>query len=264
MAKPFVYTNLWVSAAVFAATWFTCEIAGVSINYAIFNVGGVLIVYGFARRFKGPAVDAADESEATQWHKSFPWSVSLTMMLGLALVVYGALMLPVEAMYGYALAAIPSFLYPVTFISKGEMRSLRSVPGLKLIIISCIWGYTIGIVPQMGLENIRWSLFWDRLFFTAALTIPFDVRDHNVDHPNLKTVPVLLGDYNALWFANALLWLSYAIQTMLLKGPVFELTITYVIIAAFILLSYPKRRDFHYVFWLEGAPWLILAAWNLL
>ena len=54
---------------------------------------------------------------------------------------------------------------------------LRSVPGLKLFVISFVWAFTTGFLPAIwnGEPGTWWLI--ERFFWTMALTIPFDVRD---------------------------------------------------------------------------------------
>ena len=40
-----------------------------------------------------------------------------------------------------------------------------------------------------------------RVLYISGLTIPFDVRDLNVDFKEMRTVPMVWGGINSLWFA---------------------------------------------------------------
>jgi len=115
-----------------------------------------------------------------------------TLILGLFLVIIGLL---------YAL--IP----------------MREIPYLKLPLISVVWAIATVLFPVFltGLEGSleAWLVFaivFSRGLYISGLTIPFDVRDLEIDHLDLKTAPQAMGVYSSLYWAmiligaSAILW----------------------------------------------------------
>lgn len=101
---------------------------------------------------------------------------------------------------------------PIFKTTKGIFR-LREIPFLKIFLISFVWSATTVLLPliQSGInynkENV-FAILLERFLFVFAITVPFDIRDMEVDAKgNLKTIPVILGKKKALIIANLLLFL---------------------------------------------------------
>ncbi len=59
--------------------------------------------------------------------------------------------------------------YPLPWILKKKGGGLRSVPGLKLFVISLVWAFITAYVPAIwNGDNGIW-LFIERFFWTMAL-----------------------------------------------------------------------------------------------
>ena len=115
-----------------------------------------------------------------------------TLILGLFLVIIGLL---------YAL--IP----------------MREISYLKLPLISFVWAIATVLLPLYlnGLEGrveiiIVLAVVLSRCLYISGLTIPFDVRDLEIDRLDMKTVPQTIGvDSSLCWAmilvgASAILW----------------------------------------------------------
>ena len=82
---------------------------------------------------------------------------------------------------------------------KGRIRSLRTLPYLKIALISITWtAITVWLVIiESGLDLLSVSVLLisiERLLFIFAITLPFDIRDMEQDQiMNIKTVPIMLG-----------------------------------------------------------------------
>ncbi len=101
---------------------------------------------------------------------------------------------------------------PIFKTNKGIFR-LREIPFVKIFLISFVWSATTVLLPliQSGInydkENIM-AILVERFLFVFAITIPFDIRDMEVDaKENLKTIPVIMGKKKAFIIANGLLFL---------------------------------------------------------
>jgi len=101
---------------------------------------------------------------------------------------------------------------PVGSRSK-KLFKLREIPYLKLFVIAFVWSTTTILLPvihtERDLNNVDVILMlFERFLFVLAITIPFDIRDLNVDKSvGLKTIPIRIGERRS--------WLiSYACLTM--------------------------------------------------
>lgn len=114
-----------------------------------------------------------------------------------------------------ALILSASYVLPVF----GKGRRLRDIHYVKIFLIAMAWAWLTVIVPavEMGLyRNIPlMMLFGERLFFVFAITLPFDIRDLNIDRANgVKTLPAMLGVRKTKQLAYVLLALSAAFGWM--------------------------------------------------
>lgn len=263
--RTFVYANFWVAGAVWGLTRFSEELfrfSGTSI--AVLNAAATLVIYGFARLFEGPAA-VEGISRISQWRQKMPKTAFLSMGLGAAVILFELIRLNEASLTGhYALAGAFALLYPLPFILKRKGGGLRSVPGLKLILIALVWAYVTAVIPALRAgEDWHWA-FIERFLWTAALTIPFDIRDAEIDAHSIRTLPHLIGSKNSVWVANLLLWVSYLILVNYFALPWIPLMGLFLFFGSAIIRSYPKMGDFYYSLLIEGLPFLLLGLWYLL
>jgi hypothetical protein len=119
-----------------------------------------------------------------------------------------------------------TLIISVFLITTGLMYALipvREIPYIKLPLISLVWAIATVILPVYltGLEgDIEvWTLFaivLSRGLYISGLTIPFDVRDLDIDRLDMKTVPQTIGVASSLYWAmilvgsSAILWFGLA------------------------------------------------------
>ena len=263
--RTFVYANFWVAGAVWGLTRFSEELFSYSgTSIAVLNAAATLVIYGFARLFEGPAA-VEGISRISQWRQKMPKTAFLSMGLGAAVILFELIRLNEASLTGhYALAGAFALLYPVPFILKKKGGGLRSVPGLKLILIALVWAYVTAVIPALRAGEDWYWPFIERFFWTAALTIPFDIRDAEIDAHSIRTLPHLIGSKNSVWVANVLLWLSYLILVYYFGLPWLQLTVLYFFFGTVLIKSYPKMGDLYYSLLIEGLPFLLLGLWYLL
>ncbi len=91
-------------------------------------------------------------------------------------------------------------------------KNLRSIPYLKVFIISIVWVWVTLLFPvYISQIKLTWeiSIFVvSQLLFLLAVTIPFDIRDLKYDSLFLKTIPQIIGAKNARSLCLLLLALS--------------------------------------------------------
>jgi hypothetical protein len=96
---------------------------------------------------------------------------------------------------------------------------MREISYLKLPLISFVWAIATVLLPLYlnGLEGrveiiIVLAVVLSRCLYISGLTIPFDVRDLEIDRLDMKTVPQTIGVYSSLCWAmilvgaSAILW----------------------------------------------------------
>lgn len=91
------------------------------------------------------------------------------------------------------LILVGSYTLPVT--NKGQ--NLRSLGITKVFLVALVWAGTTVVIPILnaGLQ-LSWDLglaIFQRIILVLILMIPFEIRDLNIDKPNLKTIPQRFG-----------------------------------------------------------------------
>ena len=124
-------------------------------------------------------------------HRKLLWALTVA---GLLMLVYlGTKSKNEVLLLLFPLAAL-TFFYSVPLLGR---TNLRSVPGLKLILIATVWAVVTVFLPVIQYE-IQFSkdlviIFIQRVLFIAAITLPFDIRDLTFDTASLKTIPQVYG-----------------------------------------------------------------------
>jgi 4-hydroxybenzoate polyprenyltransferase len=257
--RVFVYANFWVAGAVYALTRITEIIIDAHHeSLAILNAAGTLVIYGFARYFEGPS-EGETTSKITAWRKRMPNLTKLSILGGavfaiIELVHIGSLGLFLHYLIGAAVA----LLYPLPWIMRNRGGGLRSVPGLKLFVISFVWAFTTGFLPAIWNGQNGWWWFLERFLWTMALTIPFDVRDVKMDAQSIKTLPHVIGPRNSIYLAHACIWLSFALMVLVFGLPLVSTFLLYLFFAVAIIVARAELGDLYYSFFIEGLPWFLL------
>lgn len=116
---------------------------------------------------------------------------------------------------------ILTFLYSFPVYRNGvKLFRLREVPLVKIFIISFVWSATCIILPivqagmRIDLPAVSLMIL-ERSLFIFAITVPFDIRDMAGDlRAGLKTLPLLIGEKNAMRVANFALLLFLALSSV--------------------------------------------------
>ena len=115
---------------------------------------------------------------------------------------------------------VVSFLYPLNFRISNFRICIRSIPLFKVFLISFVWSYITYLMPLIynGFEidfNIL-KYFIIRFLFIFAISIPFDIRDFNVD--KILTFPRLLGVKKSKYLS----WLSMLVIQLIILVDLFN------------------------------------------
>jgi len=153
-----------------------------------------------------------------------------------------------------------SVLYPLSIDVNKKAYSIRSIPFLKLFLISFVWAYVTVFLPliynSVEINIYVLSVFVQRVLFVIAIAIPFDIRDINVDR--IKTLPNTLGTRASKFFACACLLL---VELLLIINVIASFMDTHHFIAIFlsillsaiiISLTHKNNSYFFYGIFVEG------------
>ena len=113
---------------------------------------------------------------------------------------------------------ILSLFYSFPF--KTRSFSLKTIPLLKVFLISFVWSAATVAVPAAEAYHSLFSkevvlLFIERILFILALAIPFDIRDYELDKSSkIITIPGTIGISRSKGLSIFLLILYFALTTL--------------------------------------------------
>lgn len=96
----------------------------------------------------------------------------------------------------------------------GEGKRLRDFHWVKIFFVAFVWAWVGVILPAQCLGETLFApktafIFFEKLFFIFAITLPFDIRDIPIEkHSGIKTIPLILGSRKTIWLAEGLLFLA--------------------------------------------------------
>jgi len=102
---------------------------------------------------------------------------------------------------------------------------------------------------------------FQRYLFVIAATLPFEIRDLKLDHPNLSTWPQRWGVKKTKILGFILLIFFLFLEALFNFSSFFEITtMIAMILMIFILMSKKEQPKYFSSFWVEGIPilWLLL------
>ena len=267
----YVYSNLHVSIAVYCLVRMT----GYFLQFenameALFLGLSTFVSYNFIRylNFLENKLTAHINSWFLKHLKLLFW-LALFDVLGLLFMsksFHGLsflILLPfvvLTAMYG-----LPLLKY------KGKRIALRAFPRLKTVSIACSWAGLSVLYPlvsqRIPLSFLHGLFFLQQFLFVFALTLPFDIRDLEVDAKQLKTVPQLLGIQKTKSLGVGLLLLFVGISYFTMSLFFFwQACFGAFLVGVYLLFSDREQAHYFASFWGEGIPivWCFITYLSLL
>jgi len=106
---------------------------------------------------------------------------------------------------------ILSFAYVLPFLN-GKKR-LRDLDFVKIFLVAIVWAWVSVLLPYLEMNKPADSslifMALERGLFIFAITIPFDIRDLQVDaHNNVTTIPARIGARKSKYLAAILMAVS--------------------------------------------------------
>ncbi|MHB1195939.1 MAG: UbiA prenyltransferase family protein [Lutibacter sp.] len=262
----YIFSNIHVALAGFSMTKITLVNFGIEENLApLFVAFSILISYNFIRFYE-------IKNNRLNWFKDWFFLNLKEILLLMILSVLGLGYISFFADFNLKSVlilfpfAFMTFFYAIPLFKIGKLEvSFRNFPMIKIFSIAIAWA-GISVFFPLYEANYQFTSavyleFFQRILILLAITIPFDIRDVNVDLRSLKTLPQILGITN-----------SKVLGTLLLLGfPLIEivkenftyfgfliLMIISIISILFLWFSSPKRSRYYTSFWVESVPviWL--------
>mgnify|MGYP001445322386 CR=1 FL=1 len=219
----FMNTNILVAFAAFSLY----KVTELLFNFQDSNLGlfiffSTLFAYNYMRLSLVLDIDQYNLTAKTIFnHKT-------TIYYILSLSAFASLLLFFILGYDFLKLAFPviliSVFYPVSIKINNQFYSIRQIPFLKIFLIAFTWSYITVLLPLLYLDftmdYFMLDIFFQRLLFVIAISIPFDIRDCYRD--KIVTIPNTIGIVESKFFA----WFCLVIIDVLLFIDVISHNIT--------------------------------------
>ncbi len=196
-----------------------------------------------------------------RYHKN----IQFFSFIGFGICCYNGFFLNWDSWFILSILFVFTGLYALPVLPNA--RNLRSLGGLKILLVALVWSGITVILPLTEIEKV---LVWDdwlevvqRILIVVVLMIPFEIRDLAFDKPELKTIPQRIGVAKTKIFGGFLV-LFFFILTFL-KDDISELELISKAMLAFVLggvMFVTKQYQTKYFssFWVEAIPifWWVL------
>ncbi len=153
------------------------------------------------------------------------------------------------------LSALPSLGYIMPLLGN---KRLRDIPYLKIFLIAAVWSFVTVFLPWLesgrAISGLLFLLILERATFVFAITIPFDIRDMEIEkNLGVNTIPSAIGIKKSLILSVSILTV-WAISVFLIYPYIFALTMMVVfVISIFLVLGTAQQRpDYYYTAFLDG------------
>jgi 4-hydroxybenzoate polyprenyltransferase len=201
--------------------------------------------------------------------KKYRIHLILYAILGAIGSIYFYVSLPISQQIWLLAPALISIVYVLPIFS--NKRRLRDYNFIKIFLISLVWSFIIGVVPYVEVKGSLdiWGVLFalEKFLFIFAITLPFDVRDLEIDRANnVKTIPSLIGTKKTYKISYLLMALVFGIIIILYSQKVYSTSIALALAIAYQLTGFAlqrskgKKDDYYYSGLLDGTIALVALA----
>lgn len=263
-----LFSNIFIALCAVAQGLVTYQLLGTEPEMHVLGLlfCSTLALYNFSILYTKPKKPERSPFRRVQWIFShYRLMITLTIIAVLCILPLTFFLNTASRILLISLALI-SVAYSLPIFSIQDKHfGLRNIPGVKLFLIAIVWSLSCVLLPILELEsNIEASvtvndsilLIAKRFLFIAAITVPFDIRDLFQDKTNeLKTIPVILGEKNALLICQALLGVYLFLLLLFTKqidSNFLALMLTIILAGWLIFKSRWKKNEYYYFLYLDG------------
>lgn len=210
-----LYGNFWIAACAAAMTLQTIYVAAGSLQatpYLGFVTFSTLILYAFHRIIGLKKVKPFTDRGRYFIIEKYKNHILVYAVLGTIGSVICFFLLSLKMQIALVLPALLSLGYVIPFL-KNKQR-LRDLDHLKIFLVALVWSWVTVALPllETPTDTTRQQtalLLLERALFIFALTLPFDVRDLQIDgYTGVRTLPSRLGIPRTKKLASLLLLLT--------------------------------------------------------
>ncbi len=244
-----VFSNTWISIGASALVLMTFQFLNrePNLSLVLFVFFSTLFSYNFQRLTR---LSKLKNDSPNLWVVSHEKEAKIILLVSLVgALLFNPLLSHPYSIFPLAVLGIISFLY--------SYKGLRDFPMIKIFLIASSWGVLCGIIPYLftSIWNpISWvqSFFWI-FFYILAITIPFDIRDIEIDEVEKNTLPQLVGIRGSKGLALIFLLVSLlCIFTFSSTSQFIFFVMSYIVAGTLILQASPDKKDLYFGLLIDG------------
>lgn len=264
----YIYSNIHVALAGFCLTKITLLKFGISGYLAsVFVALSIIVSYNFIRFFE-------IKLDRLSWYKNWFFkhkiymlivSVLASFLIGIIIFSNSFNLKSLKILFPFVLMTL-FYVVPLFKIRNTEI-SFRNFPLIKIFSITIAWA---GITVFFPLYEADYEFtssvyieFIQRFLILISITLPFDIRDVDVDPKSLKTLPQTLGikKSKAVGYVSLLgvVCLEF-FKKEYFNFDIYILVVVTLVTAILLRFSSAKKTRYYTSFWVEAIPilWFIL------
>lgn len=256
----YLYSSLHISLCAGLLTIESYKVLDSQINFyfVLFISLATMSVYSVHRLIGMDKVKAFADQGRYKVIRKFKNHILVYFLLSTLASLYFLYQLDYNTLLSFIIPFFLTALYVIPVFKKG--KRLRDLAFIKIFIIAFVWAWMTWIIPaEIDWNTIVLFLFIERILFFIAITIPFDIRDLEVDKTvDVKTLVHVMKLKGSKYVAISLLAISFFIisyllfQNLIANAYWIALSISYLIAGILIWYSNQKKGDWYYSGLIDG------------
>ena len=260
----YIYSSLHIGIAAVALIYQTSILYNleVSLHYYLFSFAATVFIYCTHRIIGFQRMPSWIEEGRFTIIKQYESHIKFYAVLGLIGCITLFFFLPLKVMIFLVLPSLFSIAY-VLPVFKNKYR-LRDFNYIKIFLIAIVWAYITAYIPLIFTPSdikpiVMTLLVAERILFVFAITIPFDIRDHEIDkQTQVQTIVHKLGIEGArklsLITVFIILLINFSLRSQgAINNEAYTVLFAFYIFLIFIILYASKRKsDYYYSGILDG------------
>lgn len=267
LVRFLIYTNLFVAIGSLLLTVESVLFLGLDLNthikFLVLIFFATLFLYNYQRVLGFKNNTKPLQTNRHIWINNNHYFLVFVVVLSSIISIYiGFTILDERYFIFCAILIFIAFFYSTPLFKKNnKWYRLRDLPFAKLFLVGLVWSAVVVIFPVMEefflFKNQKMILlFIIQFLFIVSITIPFDIRDYEIDkHNNIKTIPITLGLNKSKLFGYALTIISLLISVVFFYESIAFLITEIVLCTLTIVLikkSLPTNNDLYFTFYIDG------------
>jgi 4-hydroxybenzoate polyprenyltransferase len=256
-----LYSNIYIALCAVAMTLQTCLLLQLQLRplipLLVLIFCATLIIYALHRLVSLTKVQAV--KVGTRFWLIASYKGFLRFLIVASSFVCSVCLLFLN--YGVQVVLIPatiiSIAYVFPFIGQ-QKRRLRDYNYLKIFLIALIWSLVTVALPilesQSSFAAQEFGMVSERFLFIFIITLPFDIRDLDIDRRNaVQTIPALIGQKATFYLGLSCLIFWVFIVYLLYPFVVFlPLLLTAFVTLFFIKYASQQQHDYFFTAGVDG------------